>query len=82
MGEIKEEATNEVEAKDSLGSEEEIAAEAAPKEAEEGHVVLTYPERVPNAEKGADHAHAYVMLKVLVVLIVFSFVIAKFTSPF
>ena len=53
MGEIKEEATNEVEAKDSLGSEEEIAAEAAPKEAEEGHVVLTYPERVPNAEKGA-----------------------------
>ena len=42
----------------------------------------SYPERVPNAEKGADHAHAYVMIKVLGILIIFSLVIAKFTSPF
>ena len=49
---------------------------------EETHVVLSYPERVPNAEKGADHAHAYIMIKVLGILIIFSLVIAKFTSPF
>ncbi len=51
-------------------------------EAEEIHQVLPYPERVPNAEKGADHAHSYVMLKILAFLIVFSLIIAKFTSPF
>lgn len=51
-------------------------------ESEEVHEVLPYPERVPNAEKGADHAHSYVMIKILVLLVVFSLVIAKFTSPF
>ena len=69
---------------DSLVEEELGAEEASPEEegSEEPHVVLSYPERVPNAEKGADHAHAYVMIKILGILIIFSLVIAKFTSPF
>ena len=64
----------EVKTEEAVTTEEEIS--------EETHVVLSYPERVPNAEKGADHAHAYVMIKVLGILIIFSLVIAKFTSPF
>ncbi len=67
------------------GSSDEIKASEdseTEEEAEEVHQVLPYPERVPNAEKGADHAHSYVMIKILVFLVVFSLIIAKFTSPF
>ncbi len=67
------------------GSNDEIKASEdseTEEEAEEVHQVLPYPERVPNAEKGADHAHSYVMIKILVFLVVFSLIIAKFTSPF
>ena len=67
------------------GSNDEIKASEdseTKEEAEEVHQVLPYPERVPNAEKGADHAHSYVMIKILVFLVVFSLIIAKFTSPF
>ena len=73
------------ETKENSPVEEEVKTEEATSEeeiSEEVHVVLSYPERVPNAEKGADHAHAYVMIKVLGILIIFSLVIAKFTSPF
>ena len=73
------------EIKENSPVEEEVKTEEATTEEEiskETHVVLSYPERVPNAEKGADHAHAYVMIKVLGILIIFSLVIAKFTSPF
>ena len=73
------------EIKENSPVEEEVKTEEATSEeetSEEAHVVLSYPERVPNAEKGADHAHAYVMIKVLGILIIFSLVIAKFTSPF
>ena len=49
---------------------------------EESHTVLDYPDRVPNAERGASHSHSYVMLKILVLMIFFSLLMAKFTSPF
>ena len=82
MSEV-EEKTIDPESKDISATEEEADDQATPEEPEEEiHVVPPYPERVPNAEKGADHAHAYVMLKVLFLLVVFSSVIAKFTSPF
>tara|TARA_B110000438_G_C15663854_1_gene585193 strand:+ start:62 stop:301 length:240 start_codon:yes stop_codon:yes gene_type:complete len=79
MSEVEEKTVN-PDSEDILASEEESIVQATPEE--EVHVVPPYPERVPNAEKGADHAHAYVMLKVLFLLVVFSLVIAKFTSPF
>ena len=82
MSEV-EEITVDPESKDISASKEQADVQATPEELEEEvHVVPPYPERVPNAEKGADHAHAYVMLKVLFLLVVFSLVIAKFTSPF
>ena len=51
------------EIKENSPVEEEVKTEEATSEeeiSEETHVVLSYPERVPNAEKGADNAHAYV----------------------
>lgn len=82
MSEVEEKIVN-PDSEDISASEEESDVQATPdKPEEEVHVVPPYPERVPNAEKGADHAHAYVMLKVLFLLVVFSLVIAKFTSPF
>lgn len=79
MSENNEHEVSETSVDQELKADEAVTEEES---IEEPHVALPYPERVPNAEKGADHAHAYVMIKVLGALIIFSLIVAKFTSPF
>ena len=60
---------------------QEIESSEAVAEPEE-EVVLGYPDRVPNAERGASHKHSYVMLVCLACFLVFSLIISIFTMPF
>ncbi len=76
------ELPKEQESNEEVKASEEGEALEEQESSEPEHNVLSYPERVPNAEKGADHAHSYVMIKVLGFLVIFSLIIAKFTSPF
>ena len=61
-----------------------ISAESADNEEEnnaEEHVVLPYPDRVPNVHKGTSYKHSYVMIGFIVVFIIFSIIASFLTSP-
>ena len=61
-----------------------ISAESADNEEEnnaEEHVVLPYPDRVPNVHKGTSYKHSYVMIGLIVVFIIFSIIASFLTSP-
>ena len=63
-------------------SEETQEIEASEVAEPEKEIVLGYPDRVPNAERGASHKHSYVMLVCLACFLVFSLIISIFTMPF
>ena len=76
------EAKEETQASEEVKTIEETSNnEPIEEEIEDEHVVLPYPERVPNVHKGTNYKHSYVMIGFIVIFIIFSILASFITNP-
>ena len=66
----------------SIVESEPSAPEAVEEDSDENETILSSSERVPNSKRGLDHKHAYVMLGLIVVFLIFSFIVSNFTMSY
>tara|TARA_B100000315_G_scaffold249581_1_gene281002 strand:- start:551 stop:808 length:258 start_codon:yes stop_codon:yes gene_type:complete len=74
--------TDGVRAENSDNESKSSETESIEKDLAENEEVLSYPERVPNSQRGVGHKHSYVMLGLIIVFLIFSFIISNFTVSY